>query len=80
MVPLQELRITAEAFSETPLVCKESRTTCMPLGLVCCGVGDSGDHLLEESVDEGNTVEELDDLLTSVADEETRSEWSKVGQ
>lgn len=80
MVPLQELRITAEAFSETPLVRKESQTTCMPLVLACCGVGVSDDDLLEVSVNEGNMVEELDDLLTSTADEDTRSEWSKVGQ
>jgi len=80
VVTLQELRVTGEAFSETPLVCKESRTTCMPLVLACCRVGVSDDDLLEVSVNEGNMVEELDDLLTSAANKETRSEWSKVGQ
>ena len=78
MVPLQELRITAEAFSETPLVRKESQTTCMSLVLVCCGVGVSDDDLLEVSVNEGNMVEELDDLLTSAADEETRTSGPKL--
>ena len=52
----------------------------MPLVLACCEVGVSGDDLLEVSVSEGNMVEELDDLLTSAEDEQTRSEWSKVGQ
>ena len=52
----------------------------MPLMLACCGEGVSGDDLLEVSVNEGNVVEELDDLLTSAADKETRSQWSKVGQ
>ena len=74
MVPLQELRIIAEAFSEIPLVRKESRT---PLHAI--NVGASGDNLLEVPVDEGNMVEELDDLLTSAAGKGTRSEWSKVG-
>ena len=50
----------------------------MPLILACCGVGVSSDDLLEVSVNEGSMVEELD--LTSAADEETRSEWSKGEQ
>ena len=52
----------------------------MPLILACCGVGVSSDDLLEVSVNKGSMVEELDDLLTSEADLETRSEWSKGEQ
>jgi len=52
----------------------------MPLVLARCGVGVSDGDLFEVSVNEGNMVEGLDDLLTAAADEETRSEWSKVGQ
>ena len=43
-------------------------------------MGVSSDDLLEVSVNEGSIVEGLDDLLTSAADEETRSEWSKGEQ
>jgi len=50
----------------------------MSLVLVCCGVGVSDDDLLKVSVNDGNMVEELDDLLTSAADEETRTSGPKL--
>ena len=65
MVSLHEWKITAEAFSETPLACNESRTICMPLALSCCEEDVASGGRLEGSVAEGSMVEEEDSLLTN---------------
>ena len=74
------MRITIEAFSETPLARNESQTTCMPLTLTCCVGGASSEGWLAASVAEGNMGGGQADPPTSAEDGETRSEWSKLGQ
>lgn len=80
MDPLQDLRITVQAFSETLLAHNESQTTYMPLTLTCCVGGASSEGWLAASVAEGNMGGEQDGPPTSAEDGETRSEWSKLGQ
>lgn len=80
MDPLQDFRIRVEAFSETPLACNESQTTCMPLTLACCVGGASSEGLLAASVAEGNMGGEQDGPPTSTEDGETKAERSKLGQ
>ena len=52
----------------------------MTLTLTCCVGGASYEDRLVVSVADGNMVDELGDPLTSSEDEETRSEWSKLGR
>ena len=80
MDPLQDLRITVEAFSEIPLAPNDSQTTCMPLTLTCGVGGASNEGCLAASVAEGNMGGGQNGPPTSAEDGETRSEWSKLGQ
>lgn len=65
MDPLQDFRITVEAFSETPLARNECQTTCIPLTLARCVGGASSEGLLAVSVAEGNMGGEQDGPPTS---------------
>lgn len=58
---IQDLRVTVEALSETPLARNESQTTCIPL---CVG-GASSEGWLAASVAEGNMGGEQDGPPTS---------------
>ena len=80
MDPLQDLRVTVEAFSETPLAHNESQTTCMALTLTCCVGGAAIGGWLAASVAEGDMVGEQDGPPTSAEDGETKSDWSTLGQ